>query len=46
MANQEIHLRRADLFADKTEGMPMMTHGSEVLGYNEYDVLHNESLNT
>ena len=44
MSNQEIYLRRADLFADKTEGMPMMTYATEVLGYNQYDVLHNEEL--
>jgi len=32
MASEELYFRRADLFADKSEGLPPEQHATRVLG--------------
>jgi hypothetical protein len=38
MASEELYFRRADLFTDKSEGLPPEDYATRVLGLNPYDV--------
>src|SRR5713226_2750547 len=38
MASEELYFRRADLFADKSEGLPPEDYAMRVLGLNSYDI--------
>jgi hypothetical protein len=45
MASEELYFRRADLFTDKSEGLPPEQYLMSVLGLNPYDVNHRAELN-
>ncbi len=45
MASQELYFRRADLFADKSEGIPPEQYARRVLGLDPYDIKDLVSLN-
>ncbi|HVZ17078.1 MAG TPA: hypothetical protein VG897_08175, partial [Terriglobales bacterium] len=45
MASDELYFRRADLFADSSEGLPPETYAARVLGLNPYDIRDRERLN-
>ena len=38
MASEELYFRRADLFTDKSEGLPPEDYATRVLGLNPYDI--------
>jgi hypothetical protein len=38
MAREELYVRRADLFADKSEGLPPEAYAQRVLGLDPYDI--------
>jgi len=45
MASEELYFRRADLFTDKSEGLPPEDYAARVLGLNPYDVRDRSELN-
>lgn len=45
MASEELYFRRADLFTDRSEGLPPEEYLMSVLGLNPYDVNHRAELN-
>jgi hypothetical protein len=45
MASEELYFRRADLFADKSEGLPPEKYARKVLGLDPYDVNDRVRLN-
>src|SRR4051812_41114792 len=45
MASEELYFRRADLFADASEGLPTEQYAARVLGLNPYDIKDREDLN-
>ena len=45
MASEELYFRRADLFDDKTEGIPPELWAMKVPGHDPYDVNHRAELN-
>ena len=45
MASEEIYFRRADLFEDKSEGIPPEEYAIKVMGLNPYDILDRAELN-
>jgi hypothetical protein len=45
MASEELYFRRADLFADKSEGLPPEQYARRVLGLDPYDIRDRVSLN-
>jgi hypothetical protein len=45
MANEEIYFRRADLFSDKSEGLPPEQYALTVLGLDPYDINDRVALN-
>lgn len=45
MASEELYFRRADLFADKSEGLPPEQYARQVLGLDPYDISDRVSLN-
>jgi hypothetical protein len=45
MASEELYFRRADLFPDKTEGVPPEQYVTRVLGLNPYDINDRTKLN-
>lgn len=45
MASEELYFRRADLFTDKSEGLPVEQYAMQVLGLSPYDIRDRENLN-
>ena len=45
MASEELYFRRADLFTDKSEGLPPEEYALRVLGLNPYDIRDRAELN-
>jgi hypothetical protein len=45
MASEELYFRRADLFTDKSEGLPPEDYATRVLGLNPYDIRDRAELN-
>jgi len=45
MANEELYFRRADLFPDKSEGLPPEQYAMQVLGLDPYDINDRVRLN-
>ena len=45
MANEELYFRRADLFSDKSEGLPPEQYAMKVLRLDPYDINDRRSLN-
>src|SRR5688572_8663753 len=45
IASEELYFRRADLFTDKTEGLPPEQYAMRVLGLDPYDIHDRVSLN-
>src|SRR5579872_1353159 len=45
MASEELYFRRADLFADSTEGLPAEQYALRVLRLDPYDIHDRVSLN-
>ena len=45
MASEELYFRRADLFTDKSEGLPPEEYATRVLGLNPYDIRDRAELN-
>ena len=45
MASEELYFRRADLFNDKSEGLPPEDYATRVLGLNPYDIRDRSELN-
>ena len=45
MASEELYFRRADLFSDKSEGIPPERYALRVLGLDPYDINDRVSLN-
>ncbi len=45
MASEELYFRRADLFTDKSEGLPTDDYATRVLGLHPYDIRDWVSLN-
>ncbi len=45
MASEELYFRRADLFTDKSEGLPPDEYAARVLGLDPYDIRDRASLN-
>jgi hypothetical protein len=45
MASEELYFRRADLFMDKSEGLPPEEYALRVLGLNPYDIGDRAKLN-
>lgn len=45
MASEELYFRRADLFSDKSEGLPPEDYATRVLGLNPYDIRDRAELN-
>lgn len=45
MASEELYFRRADLFADKSEGLPPEEYARRVLGLDPYDINDHVNLN-
>ena len=45
MASEELYFRRADLFADKSEGLPPEQYAMRVLGLDPYDINDRVALN-
>jgi hypothetical protein len=45
MASEELYFRRADLFTDKSEGLPPEQYARRVLGLDPYDIKDQVSLN-
>jgi len=45
MASEELYFRRADLFTDKSEGLPPEDYALRVLGLDPYNVAHRIELN-
>jgi len=45
MASEELYFRRADLYADKNEGLPPESYALRVLGLNPYDIIDRAKLN-
>jgi hypothetical protein len=45
MASEELYFRRADLFTDKTEGLPPEAYAQRVLGLDPYDINDRVKLN-
>ena len=45
MASEELYFRRADLFTDKSEGLPPEDYAARVLGLNPYDIRDRSELN-
>ena len=43
MASEELYFRRADLFTDKSEGLPPEDYALRVLGLNPFDINHRTS---
>jgi hypothetical protein len=45
MASEELYFRRADLFSDKSEGLPLEQYALRVLGLDPYDINDRVALN-
>jgi hypothetical protein len=45
MASEELYFRRADLFTDKSEGLPPEDYAMRVLGLDPYDIRDRGALN-
>lgn len=45
MASEELYFRRADLFSDKSEGLPPEEYARRVLGLDPYDIHDRVKLN-
>lgn len=45
LASEELYFRRADLFTDKSEGLPPEEYAMRVLGLDPYDIRDRASLN-
>ena len=45
MASEELYFRRADLYSDKSEGLPPEQYAQRVLGLDPYDINDRVSLN-
>lgn len=45
LASEELYFRRADLFDDKSEGLPPEVYARTVLGLDPYDIKDQVSLN-
>jgi hypothetical protein len=45
MASEELYFRRADLFTDKSEGLPPEDYAMRILGLNPYDIRDRGDLN-
>ena len=45
MASEELYFRRADLYPDKSEGLPPEAYALRVLGLNPYDITDRVKLN-
>ena len=45
MASEELYFRRADLFTDKSEGLPPEDYATRVLGLNPYHIRDRAELN-
>lgn len=45
MASEELYFRRADLFTDRSEGLPTEQYAMQVLRLDPYDIHHRANLN-